>query len=375
MLIVGLGQLGGATLDILLREAPFHDYFVTGRNIERVRRRMNTSLLVASQLGVDASCEAFALDLGVLDQTASLLSTIRPDIVFSAACLQSWWVIGTLPNDIFARIDYAQVGPWLPMHLTLVRDLMLALREADISAIVVNACFPDVVNQVLAKVGLAPTVGIGNLANNVPALRRSVATAVDAPANAINLRMIMHHYVSHRLSRVGDSGGAPFEIAVELEGADITDSVDLDTIIRTLPARYARLGGREGEVMTAASAASVLLPLIRGQRATAHCPGPNGLPGGYSVEIMETGNIELALPSTVNEKQAVAINEACHPFEGIDRVNNDGSVCFSRSHMAILNELLGYSAESMKPEESRILAEELSARYAAFAAKIGRDRN
>ncbi len=40
---------------------------------------------------------------------------------------------------------------------------------------------PDVVNVVLSRAGLGPTVGIGNVANPVPALRKAVALIANAP--------------------------------------------------------------------------------------------------------------------------------------------------------------------------------------------------
>lgn len=109
------------------------------------------------------------------DATAELLRKIQPDVIIHTASLQAWWVVNELPAGLPARVAEAGLGPWLPMHLTLTHRRMQAVRAAGLSPLVVSAPFPDVVNPVLAAVGLAPRVGLGNMDELVPMVEREVA--------------------------------------------------------------------------------------------------------------------------------------------------------------------------------------------------------
>ncbi|WP_201360045.1 hypothetical protein [Dictyobacter formicarum] len=90
----------------------------------------------------------------------------------------------------------AQLGPRLPWHLALIYKLMQAVSMSGQTVQVLNAIYPDVVNPILAKVGLAPTTGIEDLANNVPALRQAVAGLLNMPREQVDVRLIMSRYVS-----------------------------------------------------------------------------------------------------------------------------------------------------------------------------------
>jgi hypothetical protein len=373
VLIIGVGQLGGLVLDALVREAPENDYLVASRNVETSIRRMNTALLAASQLGRHASIQATKVDLRNVDQSAALISEFNPDIIFNAACMQSWWVISELPEVDFRKLDEAQVGPWLPLHLTLVRDLMAAIAEARISPVVVNASFPDVVNHVLGKIGRSPAIGIGNVANNAPALQRIIASERGVPIDSVRVKLVMHHYLSHRISREGNTGTAPCYIGAEVNGQAISEELDQPKLLLELATTYRRVGGRHGQIVTAASAVSVLLPLIQGYSADVHAPGVHGLPGGYPVSISAAGQLDLNLPADMSINKAIAINEAAHPFEGIAQVRDDGSVRFSEEAMQILEDTLGYGHTIMALDQSHLYADELRLRYLEFAnRRLGR---
>jgi len=57
--------------------------------------------------------------------------------------------------------------------------LMQAVKASGIATKTVNAAFPDAVNPILARIGLAPDIGVGNVANLVPAVRLSIARLLE----------------------------------------------------------------------------------------------------------------------------------------------------------------------------------------------------
>ena len=226
ILLVGLGNLGGHVLDLLTRYESQHEIVVAGRSKTYLNQRKNLTLFCAAQQNKFPNVTHKIIDLTNVDQTAATLKEINPDIIFSTATLQSWRIITTLPKDIFLELDQAEFGPWLPMHLVPVHQLMKAVKNSGINAIVVNAAFPDAVNAILAKVGLAPTVGIGNVANILPAFKYSIASELNTSPDLIDLKLIGQHYLSHRIPRVGDTGGAAYHLSVFHNGKDISDQLN-----------------------------------------------------------------------------------------------------------------------------------------------------
>lgn len=368
VMIVGLGDLGAHVLDMLSRLPSRPRIVVAGRREEWLIRRKNLANYVAMHLGVEPDLGHVVVDLDDEARTAEAISAINPDIIFSAVSLQSWRVITELPKAIFDELDEAQFGPWLPMHLTPVHALMRAVALSGVSARVVNAAFPDCVNAVLGQVGLAPTIGIGNVANIVPALRSSVACALDQPVGRVRISLVAQHYFTHRVPRHGDAGGAPFHLTATLDGDDVTKRIDIAEVLKLLTKQLRRQGGIAGQALTAASAMSVLSAMLEDAGRVVHAPGPNGLPGGYPVRITARGG-EPVLPAGLSLDDAIAMNEACQRKDGIDKIDADGTVHFTELEMAIMKRMLGYECRSMRLEESGAWARELRAKYLEFASR------
>jgi hypothetical protein len=334
-----------------------------------VLRTTNLARFSALQGGRDQEVDHAVGSLDDIACMAEEIATFAPDIIFSAASLQSWWVISLLPSAAFRRVSEAGFGPWLPMHLAPVLKLMRAVRASGSQATVVNAAFPDAVHPVLRTIGLSPHVGIGNVANNVPALRVIAAKRLGCPVAEIRARFVAHHYVSNRISRVGDPGFAPISLTFWRAGEDVTDDVEIDTIFKPLLSEYRRLGGRDGQVMTAASALSVLEPLADGQGRFIHAPGPGGLIGGYPLRL-ENGEFRLDLPPGLSQDDAIEINIAGQREDGISAITDDGTVFFEERAENILYRELGYRCPRMHWSEVDECAAELATRYQAYRESV-----
>lgn len=101
----------------------------------------------------------------------------------------------------------------------------------------------------------------------------------------------------------------------------------------------------------------------------AHAPAPDGLPGGYPVRVHRGGGT-LDLPDGLGQDEAIRINEECQRSDGIDRIDDDGTVHFTEPEMAVMKRLLGYECLSMKLGDASEWADELALKYRAFAAKF-----
>lgn len=372
ILLIGAGHLGMRTIESLLREPGPHTYVVAGRDTERTRRTVNLLRQYASAFGAAVNIEPATLDISNVEATAATISHLQPDVIFSCVTLQSWWVTGTLPAELADPLTPACVGPWLPMHLTLVYELMQAVRAASCHATVVNASYPDVTHPVLAAAGLAPDVGIGNIAIPLVGLRLHLAEQHRVPLAEVHLRGIFHHYVNYVATRSGDPRPAPMHLSGWIGSSTRADpgnyALDFDTrtAFQPLATGLKRLSGPDYQHVTGATAAVVLRALLDGTDVSTHAPGPLGLPGGYPVRLLSS-QIHLDLPAGVTLDDAVTINNEGGRYDGIEAIAADGAVTFREENLEPMSRHLGYDCKVLQLAETRAHAEELAGRFASYA--------
>lgn len=368
-MIIGAGDLGRRVChDLSHAPGPRHVRLV-GRDGETALRSANLARFSAVQRGWSPTVDYAVTDVTDTGHTAEVIAQHHPDVIFLALSYQSWWVILTLPEPAFKALYAANFGPWLPMHLAPVLHAMRAVRAAGSDAVVVNAAYPDAVHPALAPAGLAPHLGVGNVANNVPGIRAAAADQLGVPVGEVEARLVAHHYVSHRLSRQGDSGAARMALSVRVAGQDATGELDVPDLLAALPARYRRTGGLPGQAMTAASAVSVLEPLAERHDALVHAPGPLGRAGGYPVELA-AGEIRLALPPGLSETEAEQVNVSGQVCDGISEIRADGTVCFEPASMAVLTRELGYECAELPLADAPGRARELGERFASYRRRV-----
>jgi hypothetical protein len=368
IMMIGIGDLGGHVLEMLVRAPGCLRIITADINEDWAYRKTNIAAFGASQLGHYPEVEFVKIDLYNIEQTSEIIFKYKPEIIYSAVSLQSWWVINTLPKKVFEKLDLARFGPWFPMHLTLVYKLMQAIKQTGLDIKVINSAFPDATHTVLDKVGLAPTIGIGNVANPVPSIRSSIAYWLARPMKDVTVFFFAQHYVSHYLPRFGTTGGAPYFLKAMVEGEDVTDAVNIEEVFADIPNRFRRPGGRDGQILTASSAAAITLAVADDTGEIMHAPGPSGLPGGYPVRVDRNGG-KVILPKGLTLEAAIHINEEGQRYDGIDRIDQDGTVHYTENSVAIMKEMVGYDCKVMKLEDTEQQSRELDHKFKEFAEK------
>jgi hypothetical protein len=370
LLIVGGGNLCLQILQILAPRNQF-EFHVASRNLEQVTRMCNLIRLSALQQDVQVRIQPWEMDLTetAIDRNAQTLSRIKPDIILNCASLQSWRVITQLPKATFEALDQAQLGPWLPMHLAPAYALMRAVKQACPKSLVVNAAFPDAVNAVLFKAGLAPDIGVGNIANLVPATRSAIARLAGCEPLQVRVKLIGQHFFSHYVPRRGLPAQANFNLTYWIDGRECTDELDTGEIFSSVAEHFRRMGGVDGQYLTAMSAIRVVENLFAAEEVHVHAPGPHGLPGGYPVKV-GLGQVLLGLPYGVTRAEAIGVNEAGQRQDGIESILADGTVVFGREQMGVMEHMLGFSVSRMKVSEAAYYARELGRKYQVFASHI-----
>jgi hypothetical protein len=369
VMIVGLGSLGSVVLEFLARDEAIGEIIVASRDLARAQTRCNLARVGALAQGAMPQIRFVPLDLDDIGQAAEVFARESPDLIVSTASMQTWWLTGLLPPAARARLGRAPFGAWLPVHLTLAMKFMRAVRQADYRGHTLVASFPDVVNVVLARLGLAPTCGLGNLDEIVPKLRYLAGERLHVSPRSIRVLLVAHHALEPFV--FGSPGGEvpPYRVLIESDGRDVTEEVEA---ARLLLAPYPLPPGPAWHFLTAGSTLRLVAALVGVSEGLLHVPAPGGLPGGYPVVASRSGVRIVDLPG-LSREEAVAINERSHPFDGIQRIEADGTVEFTSDATGVLEEALGYNGGRLQPSESEARAADLIARFREYAARQGVD--
>jgi hypothetical protein len=373
IMLVGIGELGGIVLELLARVPGICDIVAADSNQEWGLAKANSAILGASYLGSYPSIEFTPIDLLDVERTAALVAEHKPTIIYNGASLQSWWVVNELPPNVRDKLyrDRCGLGPWSSMHLALAAKLMQAVQLSGIDTYVVNAAFPDATNASLARVGLEPTVGIGNMDLIIPYIRKAAAELLDLPMRNIGVELIAHHYHAYHWCRSGGGYDAPHYLRVYVGKQDITSDLgDLREFVAELPKRAGRPAGRHGQFVVAASSVKNILDILNDTGAISHAPGPQGLEGGYPVRLSRKG-AQVVLPKGMTTTQARTLMLEAQQYDGIAEIRPNGDIVLTEEAYTIFKQMLNVDQRLITIENSYQQARELRSKFEEFARKHG----
>jgi len=366
VLMVGTGDVGAHILEILAREPKPLKLIVGDKNTERGQALVNNALIGAAHHDLHPDFDFQKIDLVNIEETAELLSKEKPSAVINCTVMHTWHLIRQLPEDIYAKISSAALGAWLPCQLALAYNLAKAIKISGIKAHFINTSLSCLTNPVLGTIGMAPTIGIGNVDLIEPAVRTLVARELNVPRSNIKLYMVAHHQHWVYPREAGYKPGAPYFLKVTVNGKDITSEFDTDRLMYDGVKLYPP--GLEFTKVSASSTIKNLMALLFDTGIYTHSPGPNGLPGGYPVRLSGKG-AEVILPDELTLEEAIHRNEEAGRLDGIERIKEDGTVIFADYTVEIMREVMGFDCPTFKAEESYDRALEMIRKYKELAQK------
>jgi len=255
------------------------------------------------------------------------------------------------------------------MHFVPAYKLMQAVKSSGISTHVVNSAFPDLVNPVLAKIGIAPTVGIGNVDNIASSLKMVAARMFETSLRSVTVYMVASHFVSYYASRFGNSGGAPFYLKVMVDDKDVTRNTSPEKFLADLSRCGKRPGGIQAHPVVAASSCKTIMGITFDTHELGHAPGPMGLPGGYPVKLSRTG-AEPFMPEGINLEKAIDINNRAQVYDGVASIEKDGSVILTDKAVETFKKVLDFDCRCYRVEECEAKASELDEKYKRWATRF-----
>jgi hypothetical protein len=218
----------------------------------------------------------------------------------------------------------------------------------------------------MGKIGLAPTIGIGNVDLIAPAIITYLSQQTGIHRSKIDIRLVCHHQHWVYPREAGYQPGAPYFLKIIINQEVVTDQFDTDKIMYDSVKMYPE--GISFTTVSASSAIKNLKAMIYNEGLATHSPGPNGLPGGYPVKLDAKGAV-VNLPAEISLEEAININEESGKLDSIEQIKNDGTVVFSDYSYEIMKETLGFDCRSFKPHESKDLAFEQMALFKELANK------
>jgi len=129
---------------------------------------------------------------------------------------------------------------------------------------------------------------------------------------------------------------------IYVAGRDITNKYDTKKLSQGIAAMYQpiKMTTWIGHPRVASSAVKHIMAMINDTNELTSLPGPNGLPGGYSVRLGAKG-AEVVLPEGFTMKQVIQVNLDALKFDGVEEIKDDGTVIFTEECRQLTKEWMG----------------------------------
>jgi len=370
VMLFGLGDLGGWVLEFLARQSGASTIITLDNREQWGVLKTHGAAAGAGHMGYNKTIEFEKCDLFDIDRTAEIISKYKPDLIYSSAALMSPQVPRYLPPEQHQMMEKI-IGHMIPAHLTLIYNLMRAIKKSGIIAPVINNSMPDITNPMLWRNGLGPVIGAGNLDIVVADIKRHVSIKENVPITEITVYLVAEHSWSSQIFNLEKGAkSAPYFLKIMLGDKDITGKYDSDsTPLKCIIVGYKTTQSSWIIRPTVASCAvRIIEAMLNDTNELNHAPGPNGLIGGYPVRVGANG-VEVVLPEGITMEEAIELNMNTQKLEGIEKIEDDGTLVLTDEACEIANEILGINWNEIKVADIEDMAKELLAKYEKLAGK------
>ena len=355
--LISVGALTGALLELTARTGSFDRIVVASRALAKGEAKANNARLGAAMQGYYPEIAAVEFDM-YADEAPEQLANMRADVICAAPSMLPWWRVKERSAAAGALHD-APFATYIACHLAPMQALRDAYVASGSAAALVAASAPDVVNAVLARTGVAPVCGIGNVAEVIPKLRMAMASVHEVLPTEVQVRLVAQHAFEYFCLHANPPEHTPpYLLDVTCLGADVTAFAQ-QHLFTPYPIPYEL----DFNLVTASSGLEVLSALAGDIPVATHVPAPNGLLGGYPVTVSRAG-VELDLAPRWSLAEAVRVNTNSLPFDGIEGLDDDGTIWFTSPTVDALTTITGARHEKLSPSHAPALAEAICKAFA-----------
>ena len=349
LLILSLGELSTALLEAVARTNLFDRIVVGSRSELKAVQRANNAIIGAGIEGYYSKIEGEKFDVD--DQSFSTnLKQIDPDLIFSAPSLMPWWKLDKTDKPPLPFAGY------MSLHLALMSKFRDRIDEANIRARWIGASYPDVINPILSRSGFGPDCGIGNVQEPIPKLKAGVARKLNCQPEEVFIHLVAQHAFEYYV--LNDKTGEefpPYLLKATVNGRDqslVAESILREPFAFPYDLHFNRVTASAGIVALRALCSSTTLEI--------HLPGIKQFVGGYPARVSNS-QIEINLPPEWSLDRAIDVNNRSLRWDGIELIENDGTVVFTEETQKAFHRLLGKSFERLNISNALAQSKELLA--------------
>jgi hypothetical protein len=150
---------------------------------------------------------------------------------------------------------------------------------------------------------------------------------------------------------------------------NVTPKIKQEELLANVVTLGKRPGGIQAHPVVASSVCRIMLGILFDTHELGHAPGPNGLPGGYPIKLSAKG-VEVFLPEDLTLEEAIKINNEAQAFDGVESIEEDGTVMITDQSAAIFKKLLDFDCKSHTVQGCEAKARELDEKFKRWAAKF-----
>ena len=378
VVIGAAGRVGSQIVAELLRQ--HHHVVMVDKQPDDALTRRAGRLLNDARLAV-SPCSGSLRAYGGVDAlncaaVTDILIRENPDLVINYAIPITWDAAKHLPN--YTAISAAGLGAFTPIQVLTPLKVAQAIHDSGADTRYMVGNLPDITIPIINGIAQGGTLqhalcGAGNVGLNQIAMRHQAALELAASFDDVDVALVSHHLHWVAPREPGYSNEGPFMAAVSLAGEDVSASFkDLRALMNEGVRRHYEADASFSST-TGILASQVAMALLDDTDTThqLHTPAPNGLPGGYPVEIQH-GQININLPKQWSMDDAVEAMATCHTLDGVSSIVADGTVNFTQIARQILWDEIGFNLPStMQPHDIETVAREQIACMRKHFKKLG----
>ncbi|MCR4426540.1 MAG: hypothetical protein NUW23_10190 [Firmicutes bacterium] len=363
VIVTGATGQVGTYISLFLARLGVADFiYLVCRDPRRASTVLFNTKTNALMRGHDCKVEALPLDLRDYEAAAEQLEKIKPRLIINSAALMTLYPYFPALRRRQKRMGFTPgFAHTLPKDMAVLWPLMRAVHDASPDTRVVNLAAPDTGPFILKPLGLVPTVGAGTLDSTTHGIRLAVGNKLGVPYSAIRIQMVSHHAIRRFPSSV-----VPFFLRIYANGEDVTRSLDhnelIDHAVDVTGVETVSTPVDNNASITAASAVETARAILLDTGEIRHGSGVDGAPGGTPVRLTAAG-AQVVLPEGLTPDEARRINEVGMHIDGLESVDENGTVTFTENERRWIREGLGLSWDRMSLEDSYDMYLELDEAY------------
>jgi hypothetical protein len=358
MVVGGAGRIGSYAVDFLARTPGIDKIWIADMNEERGQCLAFNSSTGAAFAGFYPYVHFIKTNVLDEDGVVRVLISTMPDFILNTTTTFSSYLYIPILTE---KLKEHGLPLRMPAH-AIARDLlplyclMKSVKRAGLTSPVVNVCFSDVAHPVLAKVGLYPAVGAGEVASLAQALKMNLCHKMSIHVSKMRVLLIAQHALL-----VTPPELVPYYATIQVDEHDLTSKISLNKEIREAQRLMLKVP-EVGASMTASHAVKLLSAMLNDSNELLLAPGANGMAGCLPVRMNSNGP-SIELPRGLSLQEVEALFKKGMNVDGVEKINDDGSIVFSESALRILRDILGIDRKVLRLSELKEMNDELLSSY------------